>query len=362
MAADVVLPDFVKPAPVVTKPARAFAPRWRRAQVVVARLVGGSFVLLALGCGAEEPPWIGFWGGYDGDAGVPGAPTAGEMAPGAWVDQPTVPIAGAAGTVVGMAGSGEAGTTAPDPAGSGTVAPTAPPMAFRITELMLRDPHLFYGSSDLTETPVLGQSVNRTLIPNQLTMDSDRDGFLDTSVILVMQPFDPRATNAMLTMVNGNCPVDTSKPCVPKPGSTVNATWALQNTLEGMCLAPVAGTTSNFQPPVAVPKAPCFSTTTGTTLALDLGGVSLPVMEAKLSATYQNQPSAALVGGLLMGFVTSQDAMAAILPRDLGAPIGGTPFLNYVRRQDRDQAESPNMQDGFWMYLNFVAKPVTYTP
>lgn len=235
-------------------------------------------------------------------------------------------------------------------------------MAFRITELKLRDPHLFYGSSDLTETPVLGQSVNRTLIPNQLTMDSDRDGFLDTSVILLMQPFDPRASSASLTMVEANCPVDTSKPCEPKPGSATNVTWSLQNMLEGMCLGPIAGTTSGFQPPIAVPSAPCFTTTTGNMLDLDLGGVSLPVLDAKISATYQNQPSAALANGLLMGFVTGQAAMDAVLPRDLGPPVGGTPFANYVRRQDRDQAQSPNMQDGFWMYLNFVAKPVTYTP
>jgi hypothetical protein len=46
------------------------------------------------------------------------------------------------------------------------------------------------------------------------------------------------------------------------------------------------------------------------------------------------------------------------LPREAGATIGGMPLANFVRSVDKDTAESPNGQPGFFIYFNFVANPV----
>ena len=100
--------------------------------------------------------------------------------------------------------------------------PAGPPTAFRITELQLRDPHVFAGTQDLTEQEVLGQSVNQTLIPAKLTKDADGDGSLDVSVIALLQPFDPSAapdTAPTLKFVNAKCPVNggANSACTPLP-------------------------------------------------------------------------------------------------------------------------------------------------
>lgn len=245
------------------------------------------------------------------------------------------------------------------------VMPEAPPMSFRITELQLRDPHVFAGTTDITEMQVLGQSVNRTLIPDKLTKDADGDGAIDVSVVALLAPFDPSAAPTVmpkLTFVNASCPVNggANAPCKPLSGSNgLETTWTLEQRQSGNCLEPMQGTTSGYQPAVTVPNGPCFLSAEGNDLTMDLGGIKIDVTAARVSATYQAQP-AGLVKGLLAGFVTRAAAEQATLPEDAGSTVGGDSLSMYIRMRDYDQSASPNGQDGFWMYLNFVAKPIAF--
>ena len=86
------------------------------------------------------------------------------------------------------------------------------------------------------------------------------------------------------------------------------------------------------------------------------------VIAARVSASYQLQPSPALISGLIAGFVTSEAAMRAILPPEARAPLAGSALSNYVRQQDYDLSTSPTLETGFWVYLNFVGQRVDYTP
>jgi len=239
------------------------------------------------------------------------------------------------------------------------------PKAFRITELQLRDPHVFAGTMDLTEEEVLGQSVNRTLIPAKLTKDANGDGSIDVSVVAILDPFDPTAAPEVmpkLTFVNADCPLNggASAPCRPsKAGKGLETTWMLEQRQSGNCLEPMQGTTSNYQPAITVPNGPCFQSTGGNDFMMDLGGIKVQVTAGRVSATYQQ---AGLVRGLLAGFVTRAAAMAATLPSDAGPGVAGDSLSTYIRMRDYDQMSSPNGQDGFWMYLNFVAKPIEYMP
>jgi hypothetical protein len=245
-----------------------------------------------------------------------------------------------------------------------SMTPTAP-KSFRITELNLRDPHIFVGSQDLTEEEVLGQSVNRTLIPAKLTKDGNGDGSIDVSVVATLTPFDPSAAPEvmpMLTFVSADCPVNggANAVCRPSKGNKgVETTWMLEQRQSGNCLEPMQGTTANYQPAITVPNGPCFLSTTGNDFMMDLGGIKVQVTAGRVSATYQQ---AGLVRGLLAGFVTRAAAMAATLPADLGPMTAGDSLATYIRSRDYDQSSSPNGQDGFWMYLNFVAKPIEYMP
>jgi hypothetical protein len=286
---------------------------------------------------------------------APAAPSGGAVA--------VAPAAGSGGVATDATpASAAADTSAAAAAGSGdAVSVTAPPAqgvsdAFRITELYLRDPHLFSGISDLTERPVLNVSINQILIPNKLTMDADHDGFLDVSILFLMPPSEAIAAGATLTIVDGACAASLPAQCTHEPASSLRATWQIESRTTGTCLEPSPGTTSAYQPAIAVPSAPCFVTSVGAELVFNLGGVDVPVVGARVSATYRALPEPALVNGLLAGFVTNTAARQARLPDELGA------LSDFVKQQDHDLAASPTGEDGFWIYLNFIAERIVYTP
>ena len=254
----------------------------------------------------------------------------------------------------------EAGTGGTPAAGAGAPAAPPPPAAasvFRITELFLRDPHIFVTAVDVTDTPVLGMSINRTAIPSQLTMDKDGDGQFDQSTLLLIKPFDPRVPQGTLRAVDGRCPVG-GGPCTSVP-EALDAMWDVDNHLQGSCLTPISGTTGDYRTPITLPQPPCFVTGSGVDLTMNFGGTPLDITAVQVSATYQATPQQ-LLNGLLFGYVTDAVAMRAILPSDVGPPAAGTPLANYIRATDKDSAESPNGQSGFWIYFNFVARPVGY--
>jgi hypothetical protein len=338
---------------------RGLEPAWRRATRLCA-------VLAVAGCASERSPWNGFaLFPEPSDAGA--GPTTAEPAPGvqspaavsgAGARWPSVTVGGSR-PAAGMPAMSAGGTGAPvtegptAPAGAPGTVPAQPQLqgAFRITELYLRDPHIFVGISDITDSPVLGMSVNRSLIPDQIRKDADKDGFLDASLVLQLTAGVASAAvpGAQLNMFTANCPASLSGPCKPAAGLAVS--WSL---------SPLAMTTSAYQPPVGAPSGPCFVTSNANDIIMDLGGIKIPVAAARVAATYQMQPKAALTQGLIAGFVTNAAAMAAIVPSDAGPPVGGSSLSMFVRQRDHDQAASPMMQDGFWMYMNFVAEPVPF--
>lgn len=343
-------------------------------------------LLLVAACGTEREPWYGFDlfpvdaampdEGAAGAEGTPDVPTADNT-----TSSPDTSVGTGAPGATPAAGSGSTGapsqptlptggvqTGSPDAPNMPVVTtPDAQPMSFRITELQLRDPHVFAGTTDITEMQVLGQSVNRTLIPDKLTKDADGDGAIDVSVIALLAPFDPSASPSItptLTFVNASCPVNggASASCKPLTGNTgLETTWTLEQRQSGNCLEPTPGTTSSYQPSITVPSGPCFLSSEGNDLTMDLGGIKIAVTAARVSASYQAQP-AGLIKGLIAGFVTRSAAEQARLPNDAGPTVGGDSLAMYIRMRDYDQSASPNGQDGFWMYLNFVAKPIAYTP
>jgi hypothetical protein len=260
----------------------------------------------------------------------------------------------------------DAGVRSPD-AGQGVgtagAGATGPLTALRVTSLMLRDPHFFLSGMDITDTPFLGQSVNGSLIQNGLTMDYDGNGFVDVSFLVLLQPLAPTAPTAHLQLIDGNCDIKDVTHCAPKPQPGLNASFTIENRAQGSCLDPVAGTTTaGNAPPVSTPMGPCFVTTTAADLTITLGGIAIALTQARLAATYAGTPPSKLMTGLISGFVTKTKAMQALLPSYLGIPLAGTPLSDYLRPEDADKAQSPNGEDGYWLYVNFTAEPITYTP
>jgi hypothetical protein len=273
--------------------------------------------------------------------------------------------AGAQATSASAAGSGASGggaqsSDAGGAAAIGSMSGAASTTVLRVSELYLRDPHIFVDGFDLTDVPLLGLSVNGWLIPSRLGLDENKDGFVDVSILALLPSLDPSMPTTSLTLLDGNCTKDMVKPCVGARKG-LNANWMIENRTQGNCLEPAANTTSNYSPAIRVPAAPCFTTQTGANLQMNLGGIMIEFTATRISATYRGNPTDQLVDGIIVGFVTTAVATHALLPADLG-PYAGTPLNDYIRKEDRDLSTSPNGQDGFWMYLNFVAKPVQYTP
>jgi len=80
------------------------------------------------------------------------------------------------------------------------------PAGFRFADLDLRDPHLFvdaFGCRDITDTPLLGFSVNGTL-QTRIQTDGDGDGSLDLSYLVEFLPLDTsQASNLIDHILSG---------------------------------------------------------------------------------------------------------------------------------------------------------------
>jgi hypothetical protein len=239
--------------------------------------------------------------------------------------------------------------------GNDAGASAASTTAFRVGELFVRDPHMFLSTTDITDDAILGTSVNGSLVKNGLTMDYDMNGFLDVSILPILTPSDPSVKTASLHLADADCSSDTQ--CQAKATAGLDVDFTIENRTQGNCLEPMDGTTSDFTPAIDLPVAPCFVTTEGRDFSINLGGVTLQLTAARIAASYDGDK---LAHGLLMGFLTDMHAMQALLP-DYLPLLGGTPLTDYLRDQDRDMAQSPNAENGFWLYINFTAIPVDYS-
>jgi len=245
--------------------------------------------------------------------------------------------------------------------GTGDAASTG----FRMSTLAFRDPHFFMnfiGCRDITDTPLAGFSVNGK-IQTDLTSDSNpADSLLDLSELIVFTPLDQNAATGTLQFVTGQCTTPSAGvQCQPGSGSVTTFTY--HNQTSGLCLAPLAGTTSSYTPSITSPTDNCFVTDVGT-LTLALAGLPMTLQSARIGGVYSGAPATGIVNGLIMGFLAKADADATILPASMPL-IGGLPLSsllpggagNCSTHSDVDIASGV---PGWWVYLNFVATAVPY--
>jgi hypothetical protein len=232
-----------------------------------------------------------------------------------------------------------------------------PLQVHRIDTLVLRDPHLFaqvIGCNDITGL-VNGQ------IDTGLSSDSDGDGFLDNSPVLLFRPLYTDGSRGQGETGTARCtaPVAVTS-CQPSvPPSQVALPYASQAI--GTCLAPLPGTVRPYTPAVTAPVGPCFASDPA---AGGGAGLPLPLTAIRSAATRRDNPTPGLANGLLAGFVTEAAADALVLelpglgPRTLSSLLaGGTGACPGY--SDMDVHEG---QDGWWFYFNYSATVVPYAP
>jgi len=80
-------------------------------------------------------------------------------------------------------------------------------VAFRFTDLDLRDPHLFVSfivCNDITDTPFAGYSINGQ-IQRRINEDADTDGRLDQSYLVEFLPLDRTQATNLISFGNASC-------------------------------------------------------------------------------------------------------------------------------------------------------------
>jgi hypothetical protein len=235
-----------------------------------------------------------------------------------------------------------------------------PPTAFRITEMYVRDPHIYvnaFGCLDLTNGPT---SFNGE-INAQLQQDSDTDGDYDWSPVLVFRPLAPQTAATPVDLVLATCAFDNSG-CADEGGTAYSL--VANNQATGTCVGVIAGTTTAaYTPPVDTPVNQCFGTT-AQTVALILpfsGGVPLTLYDARIGGVYQGAPATGIVRGLIRGFVSEADADNTVVPLPFGDTVlsrllaGGTGSCYQPRPMVGDRDTGPGGQPGWYFYFNFSA-------
>ena len=240
----------------------------------------------------------------------------------------------------------------------------ANPTAFRLTDLDWRDPHFlvnFLGCRDITDTQLAGFSINGAM-QTSIQTDGDVDGDLDQSYLIVFDPLDQAGATGTLAFGEGLC-------TAPVAGTSCNTNafppvYGTYNNMPTLCLAPLVGTTKPYTPAVTTAQPPCFVVLLGT-MTLNIAGLPMTLHDTYLAATYNGSPATSLVNGLIRGFISEADANATIIPATMplfgGQPLsslwpGGT--NNCAAYSDKDVN---NGVTGWYCYLNFVASPATYT-
>ncbi len=254
---------------------------------------------------------------------------------------------------------------------SGRVPPEPPPTVYRHLDLDLRDPHVFVdvplvGCFDFTDQPLPGNlapSLNDQL-QTAIETDGDGDGLLDLSVLLGFRPLDPLASGERLDQGFGLCTAPPGAPVCDWDRSPVPRTTAYDGQAIGVCLAPLAGTTSGYSPPVGEPAAPCFASDP-VTVPLDLGGgLVVDLVDGRTGARFVGAPVTDLADGLMIGFLSEADADSILLPPELPL-VGGEPLSilfpggtgNCAAGDDRDLHGG---ETGWWLYLNYAATEVAF--
>lgn len=244
-----------------------------------------------------------------------------------------------------------------------------PSVAFRFSDLDLRDPHIFVsiplvGCSDVTDSaPLSFQGFNEQL-QDAITMDSEPDGLLDRSYIVVFNPLDQGASSTPVEFGNAECtdPVG-STTCTPDVGLPLSQATAT-NQSSGICLGVVPGTDSGYVPGVIPPTNFCFSSDE-IALTLDFGSFQLPLEAARIGGEYVGTPATAIADGLLHGFVSESNADSIMVDFGTGlqslssALPGGTGACG--PGDDKDVGPD-SITPGWWFYFVFPAAEVPFAP
>lgn len=240
--------------------------------------------------------------------------------------------------------------------------------AFRITSLTLIDPH-FYVGSVVCEDETNDYNV----------LWNDHIEAFEINPTLVLSPLDPAVqSTTKMQIVPAECvPGDEGVNCTDRdvPREKIVEVMFNNSLQGGMCGGPV---TDSLNPrymaeeylQLNAPKSPCLASALIGAFELPLGpSLTLPLSNVQISAAYKLEPEPQeLIDGVLFGFLSAAQGQAALgtlnnqpfRPWDVLAGAMGCQIDPNTYLDDVDTLASSH--DGVWMYFNFTAQRVAWTP
>lgn len=244
--------------------------------------------------------------------------------------------------------------------------------AFRLTDLDLRDPHIYVvylGCNDITDQAPPGSSPFNVALQSRIQTDGDADGALDLNLLLIFDPLDQTGSGGMLTFGEAVCTAPMAgTSCEPNPLITpISLLYHSQSS--GLCLSVMAGTTYGpYSPEIITSSAPCFKTDETSMTLRVFGDVDVPFSHVRIGARYNGTPATNLSNGLIRGFLSQEDAEAIVVPlppvgNQLLSSILPSVTGNCATHADQDTirtAEGCATEAGWWFYWNFTAVAVPF--
>jgi cysteine-rich repeat protein len=262
------------------------------------------------------------------------------------------------------------------------------PVAFRMSDLDLRDPHTFadvpiLGCTDVTNLSIFGQNGVNPTIQINIQNDEDGDGLLDLSIAQTFSPLVQTAGSSTMTdLVFPDCTEPmSSTSCTLPAGATHTLATADNFGAPMVCLPAEPGTTNgSYTPAIVFPTAPaggtCYVAAAGT-VTFTLSGLPITLEDARIAGEWFGAPATEIRDGLIRGFLSQATADATIIPEGTTgiASIDGEPLSSLFRggagncsqpapaTGDRDTYTPPggSPTTGWFLYLQFTAVRVPYT-
>ncbi len=259
--------------------------------------------------------------------------------------------------------------------------------AFRFTILELRDPHTFatlplLGCRDITDSVPLGlaPSFNESL-RESIELDKNGDGSLDLNGLIFFLADDivvgtaahhsgtawnPEDAEGETIFHFGLCAPPAEAPmCEPDALRPVHRIdYAREGDVD--CMVAVESSLGGYEPAPVFPGAPCFLGEPFDAV-IDIGGIPLPLIDIQLSATYVDAVPPRLVDGIFRGFLREAAADSVMLPSTVPL-VAGEPLSTLLPGSANccgggdDREIGPTGEMGWWVYFNFEADEVPFTP
>ena len=239
------------------------------------------------------------------------------------------------------------------------------PSVYRITELVLMDPHLKISITGLGIDCIdQTNAVNDELVKTLSEASGDDDTVFKTNIIMVFRPLYQQGTTELPADVYSDavCTNTTPWECTPGENDPQEGTYINSNSGIEPCLAPIAGTT-NYNG-INTPLPSCF-TSTGMDITLPVDGFDIIMKDTQTAAFYDNDPAGALQYGLMRGFVEEEQIAGITIPEDTPI-VGGRMMTTILPGGDGcpcnpSEADQHNGKKGWWFYLNFIAVKVDFS-